>query len=133
MITVRPILHSIKIVGSPASLQAKQSRQSWKNSVIKATKICVKKPLEDDWKLELQIDWFSHGRRNKPDVDNIIKPILDALNGILYADDSQVSNVSAKHHDLTNILHFHNEPIQLIQPLLEGNNEYVYVRVYRVH
>lgn len=31
----------------------------------------------------------------RPDVDNYIKPILDALNGVLYIDDGQVYKVSA--------------------------------------
>lgn len=32
----------------------------------------------------------------KPDLDNIVKSILDALNGIAYEDDSQVSELIAK-------------------------------------
>lgn len=31
---------------------------------------------------------------NKPDIDNIAKSILDALNGIVYKDDSQVTDLS---------------------------------------
>lgn len=32
---------------------------------------------------------------NKPDIDNIIKSVLDALNGVAFADDSQVICVNA--------------------------------------
>ncbi len=32
----------------------------------------------------------------KPDIDNIIKAYLDAMNGIIYKDDTQVVRVSAK-------------------------------------
>lgn len=31
----------------------------------------------------------------KPDIDNIIKIILDGLNGVMFDDDKQVVNVSA--------------------------------------
>lgn len=31
----------------------------------------------------------------KPDVDNLIKSVLDALNGLAYADDSQIIKVTA--------------------------------------
>lgn len=32
----------------------------------------------------------------KPDTDNIIKAVLDALNGLAYEDDSEVVSVTAK-------------------------------------
>ena len=32
----------------------------------------------------------------KPDIDNIIKAVLDALNGIAYKDDTQVVQVMAQ-------------------------------------
>lgn len=31
----------------------------------------------------------------KPDIDNLIKSVLDALNGLVYADDSQIIKVTA--------------------------------------
>jgi hypothetical protein len=31
----------------------------------------------------------------RPDVDNVLKPVLDALEGIVYLDDRQVTTVSA--------------------------------------
>jgi Holliday junction resolvase RusA-like endonuclease len=31
----------------------------------------------------------------KPDLDNVMKAVLDALNGVVYADDSQVINLVA--------------------------------------
>ena len=38
----------------------------------------------------------------KPDLDNVLKAVLDGLNGIAFVDDSQVVNVCmAKHYDLT--------------------------------
>jgi hypothetical protein len=51
----------------------------------------VKEPLESD-RIDLDI-WFEAVRGMRPDVDNILKPILDALNGIVYADDRQVRSV----------------------------------------
>ena len=32
----------------------------------------------------------------KPDVDNIVKVVADALNGVAYHDDTQIVSVSAK-------------------------------------
>lgn len=39
--------------------------------------------------------FFRAKKRLRADVDNIIKPILDALKGIVYLDDSQVRMVRA--------------------------------------
>ena len=37
---------------------------------------------------------ITYGYEDKPmDVDNIPKPILDALNGLIYSDDSQVTDL----------------------------------------
>ena len=34
--------------------------------------------------------------RSKPDIDNIIKALCDALNGVAYEDDSQVVKIAAE-------------------------------------
>lgn len=40
--------------------------------------------------LYTRIIWFSR-KKGGPDVDNIVKPILDALEGVVYLSDSQIS------------------------------------------
>ena len=51
----------------------------------------------------------------KPDIDNLIKAVLDALNGILWRDDSQISQISAQ-----KIYVKKNEPnIELVVDALE--------------
>ena len=40
----------------------------------------------------LWITWHKKDKRQR-DIDNILKPILDALNGIAYLDDSQVTEL----------------------------------------
>ena len=37
----------------------------------------------------------------KPDIDNILKIVMDALNGVAYKDDSQVTKVYIAKHDRT--------------------------------
>lgn len=44
-------------------------------------------------RLEIAV-WFVAPPDERPDVDNVLKPILDALKGIVYIDDSQVRSVS---------------------------------------
>lgn len=40
-------------------------------------------------------DRLSHHHTQKPDLDNVVKAITDGMNGIAYADDSQIAEVRA--------------------------------------
>lgn len=130
---IRPLLNSFPVIGKPASLQANRTKRLWQNLVTKTAQKYQKKPLESDIKLELQFDWFSCTRQNRADIDNILKPISDALKNVIYVDDKQVSVVKASFHDLNSVLSFTSEPFHIIEPLLDGEEEYVYIRVYRVY
>ncbi len=130
---IRPLLSSFPVIGKPASLQSNQMKRRWQGLVTKTAQTYQKKPLETDVKLDLQIDWFSQEQRNRPDVGNILKPVVDALKNVIYADDTQVSSVSAKHHDVNSVLTFIGEPFHIIEPLLRGEKEYIYIRAYRVY
>lgn len=39
--------------------------------------------------------WSGREDIGKPDLDNVVKSVLDALNGVAFADDSQVVNIDA--------------------------------------
>ena len=78
------------IKGPPISLQAKSaSRNRWKEAVSAAANEVVengKVPTTNE--VAISITYYYDG--DSPDVDNIIKPIQDALIGIVYVDDAQV-------------------------------------------
>lgn len=46
-------------------------------------------------KKRLALQSSNEPRMKKPDIDNIVKVVLDALNGIAYADDTQVVGINA--------------------------------------
>lgn len=78
------------IKGPPISQQAKgSSRAKWKTALAIAAKAAwpsgVAPAISD---VAISITYYFDG--DTPDVDNIIKPIQDALIGIVYDDDSQV-------------------------------------------
>jgi crossover junction endodeoxyribonuclease RusA len=79
-----------------------------------------------DGLIMLQIFYFYDSV--KIDVDNIIKPIQDALIGLAYMDDDQITDVIARRRDLYEDFNTDN-----ITPLLvEGfarNNEFLYVLI----
>lgn len=55
-------------------------------------------PIPQSWSKKKKQDARGHIIRptTKPDCDNIIKVVLDALNGVAYYDDKQVVSVSCK-------------------------------------
>ena len=87
------VLVSIEILvdGTPVSLQAKgRSRVRWKARVSHAAQSALPngaQPIKDEVTVCITYFYETDG----PDVDNIIKPIQDALNGIVYEDDRQVA------------------------------------------
>ena len=55
------------------------------------------RPLVGD--VRVDIDWFRVPARKGPrDIDNILKCLLDALEGIAYRNDSQVTQIRATKH-----------------------------------
>jgi hypothetical protein len=123
--------HSFAVIGLPVSTQSSpKSKQQYQTTVAEAASKSVASPIRVNEKTKIEIDWFSDGFQNKPDVDNIIKPIQDALKGILFVDDKQVESITARRHDILGAIHFMREPLCLVEPLMSGHREYVFVRVY---
>ena len=55
------------------------------------------------------------------DVDNLPKPILDALKGLVYSDDAQVSDLLCRKRDLNGDLRIQNPSSVLLETL--GHSE----------
>lgn len=55
---------------------------------------------------------------NAPDVDNVPKPILDALKELVYADDSQVSDLFSRKRNIYHVLRVQNPT--LLAPILSS-------------
>lgn len=87
------------IKGPPLSQQAKSSsRNQWKTKVAQAALQNLpngSSPVSQE--VAISIVYYYEG--DTPDVDNVIKPIQDALKGVVYVDDAQVVKAeSAKVH-----------------------------------
>ncbi len=54
------------------------------------------------------------------DVDNMPKPILDALKGLVYSDDSQVSDLLCRKRDLNDDLLIQNPSPDLVEYLRDS-------------
>lgn len=52
-------------------------------------------PMPKSWSKKTKLEVMSHGLppMTKPDMDNVIKCVMDGLNGIAYEDDSQIFRI----------------------------------------
>lgn len=80
----------------------------WKKGLSLLARSKSKKPLENeifikiDFFYEIPKSWNKSKKENtkwhkvKPDIDNLIKSVMDSLNGIVYKDDCQVVMIQAR-------------------------------------
>jgi crossover junction endodeoxyribonuclease RusA len=84
----------IWVEGHPQSLQGSQrGLKRYKEHIRNAARQVVPNPTKSK-RIDIEI-LFQAERPLRADVDNIIKPVLDALKGIVYLDDLQVRSVRA--------------------------------------
>ncbi|MEH2456344.1 RusA family crossover junction endodeoxyribonuclease [Nostoc sp.] len=118
--------------GPPVSQQA---RKRGKGNPIEAWKTTVRQEAEKYWSSEqktatglvmLQITYFYNS--DKMDVDNIVKPIQDAIKGLAYIDDKQVSDLLVKKRNLSGNFRIENMTSTLTEGFVRGN-EFLHIVV----
>ena len=62
------------------------------------------------------------------DVDNIPKPILDALKGLVFSDDSQVTDLLCRKRDLNGDLFIQN-PSSVMLDSLQRSDQFLHISV----
>ena len=97
------------VEGPPVSVNTKNTAKlaKWKDKVRKATGDAwlAKTPPVDNDAFEVSITNYyraSKDRPNPPDVDNIVKPILDGVKTVVFEDDNRVSQIVSNRFDLAN-------------------------------
>ena len=72
---------------------------------------------------------ITHFYKAEPlDVDNMPKPILDALNGLVYADDAQITDLLCRKRDLNRDLWIPN-PSSVLLETLRHSEPFLHVTV----
>ena len=108
--------------------QAKSKRR-WIEQVQRAVPPTVRLL---DGPLRLRIDYFFRGQTDL-DTDNIIKPIQDALEAILYHDDKTVVDVCARKINLYELPTIVGAPDDLLPALEDWSSDFVFIRVAPAH
>jgi Holliday junction resolvase RusA-like endonuclease len=86
--------HRIWVPGFPKSQQSGGSSSRYRESIERSARQTFPTPLVSN-QIEIEIV-FADKRIPRPDVDNVPKPVLDALKGIVYKDDAQVVVATAR-------------------------------------
>ncbi len=118
------------VKGTPVSLQAKraEAKQEWKARVKAASKAVIPDPhFASDERIAVTLYFLPDGLM-QGDIDNIVKPILDALSSHIYLDDAQVERVLVQEFEPGNIFDFKN-PSRKFAAALEEEKPVLYIRV----
>lgn len=113
----------------PVSLQAKNkaNKRAWKQTVASsAAAAWGGRPPITSGNLRMTIVYLAD--ESPADIDNIIKPIQDALVGVVYVDDDLVSDVDSHRRPRVGTFDPLSLPPLIIQGVLLGT-EAIYVRI----
>ncbi|MFM8293841.1 MAG: RusA family crossover junction endodeoxyribonuclease [Microcystaceae cyanobacterium] len=111
------------------------SQQTRRRERLRDWKMLVRQEAEKYWSLEqkaatglvmLQITYFYDSIAI--DVDNIVKPIQDAIIGLAYIDDDQVTDVLVRKRNLSGNFKIENMTSTLAEGFARGN-EFLYIVV----
>lgn len=122
------VLFEFLIPDRPVSLQTRNRKnyQAWKSYVqAEAAKLWTTPPLSNQ-NLQLTLVYLSGS--DPVDVDNIIKPIQDALVGLIYTDDILITDVESRRRLITGTFDLTRCPKPLLKGITTGS-ECVYIRI----
>jgi len=92
MQTHRKPVFRIWVKGHPQSVQGNRRHLAqYRRRIGEAAREVVPHPTRST-RIDVEI-YFRAQSPLRPDIDNIIKPVLDGLKGVVYVDDSQVRSI----------------------------------------
>ena len=120
------------IEGPAVSLRAKKSKAKRYQKWIKKVRAAARErwpgttlPIESK---TITVAITNYYKLAPPDVDNIIKPILDGLETVVYSNDQQVYRVISEKLDRSNVARLGN-PGAVVMTALENYTEVLHIMV----
>jgi crossover junction endodeoxyribonuclease RusA len=116
--------------GTPVSLQAARakSKEAWKQRVKQASYDALPEAhLATETPISVTLFYFP-ATQMQGDIDNIVKPILDALSQHIYNDDRQVERVWVQKFEPGRIFQF-AQPSAVLLEALSGEKPLLFVRL----
>ncbi len=116
--------------GTPVSLQRKRRAAiaEWQERVKTASTVAIPAPhFVSDGRIAVTL-YYLPGEPMEGDIDNIVKPILDALCHHIYIDDKQVERVVVQKFEPANIFNFERPTTTFVKALTHAK-PVLYVRI----
>lgn len=117
------------VEGPPVSHQSKNKTAlaAWKTQVrVEAAKAWTQAPMKG--LLKCTIMNFFEGPDAPLDDDNMVKPIRDAMNGVVYEDDSQIRRSEHTQTSIDDAFQVRGVSKAILNAFATGN-EFVYIRI----
>lgn len=117
--------------GPPVSHQTRNTvrLRAWQQAVrIAAARRWPTGTLPVTERLRFTVTYYHDGVSVRIDNDNLVKPIQDALNGLIYVDDRQITDIHVRKTDLNGSFRVRGMSPVLAEGFCRGN-EFLYVRV----
>jgi crossover junction endodeoxyribonuclease RusA len=117
--------------GPPVSHQTRNTARlrMWQQTVrVAATRRWPAGTQPVTERLRFTVTYYHDGVSVRIDNDNLIKPIQDALNGLVYEDDRQITDTHVRKTDLNGSFRVRGMSPVLAEGFCRGN-EFLYVRV----
>jgi hypothetical protein len=115
--------------GSPISARSRYRARlaDWKARVAAAAAEHWRSTLFPG-KVYVVVTYYHERKTARLDSDNMIKPILDALTGVVYLDDRQASHIEARSVNLDVVFLIHRAgPLVAAKSL--GSGEFLHIRI----
>ncbi len=122
------------VIGKPVSHQAKERKRvnAWKQQVRETAESYwnYKTPLGDDVQVIIThyYDADPYDESAVPDSDNIVKPVRDALNGLIYVDDYQITDFISRRRNLNGSFRIKGISPSLAEGFTNGE-EFLHIKV----
>jgi crossover junction endodeoxyribonuclease RusA len=118
------------VYGTPVSLQRKRRAaiMEWQERVKKASATAIPAPHYASGDRIAVTLYYLPGEPMEGDIDNIVKPILDALSNYIYIDDKQVERIAVQKFEPGNIFNFARPTTTFVEALTHAK-PVLYVRI----
>jgi Holliday junction resolvase RusA-like endonuclease len=120
-----------RVTGTPISHQSRNRPllAEWRDAVSQAARAAVPDsaaPVVTN--VELHVVYYYEEGPARPDEDNLLKPIQDALQGIVYRNDDQVMDGTCRKRDIDGKFNVRNVGMVIAEGFVDGR-EFVHVVV----